>query len=282
MKPFIYASAAFFAASSPAWTQGTVPTDMAPTCVVAPDTFAGWFPNATVTANGLVNAPDSVTFSTTYAGDPTVCDFYSWGAQMFLWLTSPAGSKHVLDSSGFFTISPAAEGTRTLIANSDNSTPTLRMRREKSDALPGEDIGEIGQAGSAGVLMSQDTSLVYYGLHANDGYAYFLSGQKTAGTVLTDKTQFPSSSTDLDDLKTYLAGTWPDVTLQTGNQLAMELKTSWVEAGTLSNPGDYITIAGTVPNFVANADNTEMTVDTDTPSKTVELALTGMHVVGTV
>jgi hypothetical protein len=283
MKKLSYLCAALAASTSPAWADNIVPTDMAPTCVVSGSTIEQWFASGSVAANGAVNAPDSVTFRSDYNNDPSTCDFYKWGAQMFLWLTSTESGKHVLDGPSFFTVEPAdSSGKRTFLANTSTSAPTLRLRSGKTDTPTGDDIGEFGQAGSSGVLMSQGKSLVYYGLAANDAYAYFLTGQKTPNSSLSGKTMFPHNDVDLLDLKTYLASSWPNVTLLTGDQLAMELKTSWVEASTLSNPDDYITVTGTVPNFVSSKDNTVMSVDSTTPNKTVNLALTGMHVVGTV
>lgn len=92
MKTLVCFTAACAAVAAPVWADSIVPTDMAPTCVVAPDTFKGWFADDTIAANAAVNAPDSVTFTTTY-GDPDKCDFYTWGAQMFLWLTSTDSTK---------------------------------------------------------------------------------------------------------------------------------------------------------------------------------------------
>ncbi|GGX46975.1 hypothetical protein GCM10007385_13370 [Tateyamaria omphalii] len=282
MKTIVCVTAACVAIAGPVWADSIVPTDMAPTCVVAPDTFKGWFADDTIAANAAVNAPDSVTFTTTY-GDPDKCDFYTWGAQMFLWLTSTDGTKLVLDSPNFFTIAPAdSDGNRVFIENTDSTPAALQVRSEKADTPAGDDIGEIGQAGSSGVLMSQDNSLVYYGLAANDAYAYFLTGQKDPNSTLASKTTFPYNQTDLDDLNAYMSTSWSGTTLLTGNQLAMELKTSWVEASTLADSSTYLTIEGTIPNFVANDDNSSMSVDTTNPTKTVALALTGMHVVGTV
>ena len=67
--------------------------------------------------------------------------------------------------------------------------------------------------------------------------------------------------------------------------LTMELKTSWVRADTLDNKEDYFRIFGYVPNFVEST-GTEvprlMRFNDDTDAQPVELALVGMHVVGTV
>ncbi|MGJ8626218.1 MAG: hypothetical protein ACSHXB_04585 [Sulfitobacter sp.] len=283
MQKLSFICAALAASTGPVWADQIVPSDMAPTCVVSGDTIKQWFDTGSIAANGKVNAPKSVSFTSDYNSNPDDCDFYKWGAQMFLWLTSTDEGKHVLDGPGFFTVAPAdSSKTREFIANTTSSTASLQVRSEKTNSAPGDDTGEFGQAGSSGVLMSQGKSLVYYGLAVNDAYAYFLSGQKTSAPSLADKTTFPANDVDLDALKTYLAADWPDVKLLTGDQLAMELKTSWVEAKTLENPEDYLIVSGTIPNFVADKSNKVMKVDKGKPTKTVDLALTGMHVVGTV
>lgn len=286
MKKLSYICAALAAASGPALADQHIPSDVAPTCTVSQETIEKWFGPDGIKENGAINAPNSATFTTDYDNDPSTCDFYTWGAQMFLWLTSTDGGKHVFDGPGFFTVAPAdKDNNRVFIANTSTSAPSFRLRGEKTDPPEGDDIGEIGQAGGSGVLMSQGKSLVYYGLMTNDTYAYFLTGQKSKDATMAAQTTFPSNASQMADLQTYLTAEWPKVTLETENQLAMELKTSWVEASTLAKPEDYITITGTVPNFIpadGAPENTLLIVDPVTPTKTVELALTGMHVVGTV
>jgi hypothetical protein len=56
----------------------------------------------------------------------------------------------------------------------------------------------------------------------------------------------------------------------------VEIKTSWVEASTLPNPGDYVTIMGTIPIYNTSSPTTWA----QTGTKTVLLAMVGMHVVG--
>ena len=59
----------------------------------------------------------------------------------------------------------------------------------------------------------------------------------------------------------------------------MEFKTSWVDASTVSDAGDFVTMEATVPTYTANSTNTEWTPSGTT---TLTLALVGMHIVGTV
>ncbi|MFQ1699615.1 hypothetical protein ACJ5NV_03360 [Loktanella agnita] len=60
--------------------------------------------------------------------------------------------------------------------------------------------------------------------------------------------------------------------------MTMELKTSWVRADSLAAPGDYIQQSGTVPVYGPNDDGTW----SQTGEETVDLAMIGMHVVGSV
>ena len=66
-------------------------------------------------------------------------------------------------------------------------------------------------------------------------------------------------------------------TLVDADALAVEVKTSWVEASSLpNNASGYITSTAVVPTY-----NTSSTTDwKPTGNKTIQLALVGMHVVG--
>ncbi|MGD0831394.1 MAG: hypothetical protein ABR907_10650 [Terracidiphilus sp.] len=150
---------------------------------------------------------------------------------------------------------------------------------------------EQGQAGDDSVLQAQTTangSLVYYSTMVNDVYAYFLTGQKDcitnpggAGafcstTTATDN-EFPTTAADLANIMNYAtahgkaASTFPDQ-----NALAIEVKSSWVLASSLPNANTYITMTATVPTYNTSNPNTW----TPTGQQTVQLALVGMHVVG--
>jgi hypothetical protein len=79
----------------------TVPQDAYPKCPVDQKTFDKWFQSGKPSVNGFVNPADSVGFT-----ESSVCDFYAWAKQMFLWLTSPSGGSRVFDSSAFYDVSP--------------------------------------------------------------------------------------------------------------------------------------------------------------------------------
>ncbi len=255
--------------------QMAIPKDVKPTCVADLDK---WFADGTPTKNGLVNPADSLTFTTDNSGNggPDLCNFYQWGAQMFLWLTSPnADGQPVFDSQSFFNVSPEdSNGNRTLIPNT-GSAAKFALRAAKQDDGQ-EEIGEVGQAGGSGVLMSQQKSLVYYGIHVNEVYGYFLTGQKDGG--LPNATTFPRNQADLAAIQAYVKTAFPDISLDDPDTLTIELKTSWVDAQTVSDPGQYLVIDAEVPAFDMAADVWTLKPDPEP----MQLALVGMHVVGTV
>jgi hypothetical protein len=129
---------------------------------------------------------------------------------------------------------------------------------------------EQGQADGS-VLEAQNGSLIYYATIANDVYAYFLTGQKDGAFSAT---QFPTTAANLSQITTFASAhgkTFPDP-----NALAVELKTSWIETTGLSNLSSYITTTGTIPTYDKSNPNSWVQNGT----KTVKLALLGMHVVG--
>jgi hypothetical protein len=143
---------------------------------------------------------------------------------------------------------------------------------------------EEGQADN-GVLEAQllaGGSLVYYATMVNDVYAYFATGQKDGQITLVPNPLcprpnncFPITSGDLSNITTFAAAhgkTFPDP-----NALAVEVKSAWVQAAGLPNLSSYITMTATIPTFSPST-------NTWTPSgqTTVQLALVGMHVVGSV
>jgi len=98
---------------------------------------------------------------------------------------------------------------------------------------------EQGQADGA-VLESQNSSLIYYGIMVNDVYAYFRTGQKD-GQILPGvaRPQFPTTMADLNAITSFASA--HGASFLDSQALAVEVKTSWVEAASLSNPNDYIT-----------------------------------------
>jgi hypothetical protein len=148
------------------------------------------------------------------------------------------------------------------------------------DGLGNLDPVEQGQADDS-ILESQNGSLVYYTIAVNDVYAYYLTGAKTGG-ITPFPSFFPTTTADLTSIQNFAltkGKTFPDP-----SALAVEVKASWVNASTVSNPSDYITISATIPTYSPGTCLTSGTNTTCTASgtKTATLAMVGMHVVGSV
>jgi hypothetical protein len=131
---------------------------------------------------------------------------------------------------------------------------------------------EEGQAVTGAVLMSQTNSLTYYVSIVNDVFAYFLTGVR-GGQITPTANQFPTTPADLAQITAFASS--HNVTFPDPMALAVELKSSWVEASTLPNPDAYVTTMATVPTYAQSA-----TQWTPNGQKRVKLALVGLHVVG--
>ena len=132
---------------------------------------------------------------------------------------------------------------------------------------------EEGQAGGGGALLAQNGSLIYYTTIVNDVYAYFLTGAKTGG-ITPAPTQFPTTQQNLNQITAY-ASTF-GVTFPDPNALAIEVKAAWIEAANLPNLGNYITTTATIPTYDKSNPNQWV----PNGQTTAQLALVGMHVVG--
>lgn len=252
-----------------------LPTGSVDSCPLSKTEMQGWFADNTITANGKVQPANSPQFPL----DNTNCDFFKWSAQMFLWLTSPALLKdssamtYVFDADGFYDISPEdANQTRRFLKN-DTAVDNFLIRVNKQDDDLPTEIGETGQAGGGGILISQQNSLVYYGIHTNTFYGAFLTGQKAG--ILPQKT-FPTNEPDRAAVVAYALAN--DLYVADSRALTIELKTSWVDARTVTDPDSYIQVTATVPKYNKN-NPAKWTLD---GSETRTLALVGMHVVGSV
>jgi hypothetical protein len=132
---------------------------------------------------------------------------------------------------------------------------------------------EVGQATGDG-LIAQNGSMVYYITMVNDMYAYYLTGGKAG---LIDTSEFPTTEGDRDSILAYAATQgWPTPT--DPDALAIEIKTSWVEAVNLPNLNTYLTVDAIIPEY--NKSNPAQWIPTG--ERTAKLALIGMHVVGSV
>lgn len=154
-----------------------------------------------------------------------------------------------------------------------------------------------GQAGSRNeVLETQTGALVYYTITVNDVFAYFLTGTEHGeikiGNPPIKPTQFPTTQAELDAIIAFAAKhntKFPDP-----EALAVEVKTAWVEADGVPTEwrNNYITMEATIPVYepaklpgcVPPSDNARKCDNPykwlNTGTKTADLALVGMHVVG--
>ncbi|HVT12392.1 MAG TPA: hypothetical protein VHE55_09005 [Fimbriimonadaceae bacterium] len=142
---------------------------------------------------------------------------------------------------------------------------------------------EVNQADN-GVLMSQAGSLVYYASFVNDVYAYFLTGTKDGGIPATPANsvvvggvtifRFPTDIVGLTEVTNF--ATANGFTIVDPKALAVELKTSWVDASTVSNPSNYVIVPAKVPVY----DMSNPLQWKPIGAKVMKLALVGMHVVG--
>lgn len=268
-----------------------------------------------------------------FPSDNTFCDFYKWGAQMFLWLSSSVNSiptqttsgasdaetPYVLSSEFIYTAQPVTSG------GSASATNPSFLFKAQSDSVSQNggitirtpkpiDADGNAEAGSNAVLITQpannvskESTLVYYGVQTNRPFGYLLQQQTpeanvdflTSGEEICTLIEYASDSgfasitgnaqeiAHLVCPDQFSAGSLtPPVSIPELEpaidvlSLTMELKTAWVKADSLQTPEKYIRQMGTVLEY----DTSGATKWTNpTPSSApVELALIGMHVVGSV
>jgi hypothetical protein len=130
---------------------------------------------------------------------------------------------------------------------------------------------EEGQA-TGDALMAQNGSLVYYLTLVNDVYAQYLNLAKNDPAM---RKKFPTTALERDIIYAYAL--LHHVVLPHPNALAMELKSSWVEASTLPDSSNYVLMTATIPTY-----DTTALKWTPTGEKTVRMALVGIHIAGSV
>ncbi len=170
----------------------------------------------------------------------------------------------------------------------ENPRPIVPKELEKQKIVQKFKVGEVivfltssgstidvspGQAGGGNVLMSQQGSLVFYQITVNDVFAYLKTGIEN-GAINT--TQFPTTQSQLNDILNFAANNGK--TLVDPEALAVEIKTSWVEASTIPSLrlDNFITINAVIPTYDESNPNEWIPIG----QKTEKLAMVGMHVVG--
>jgi hypothetical protein len=129
--------------------------------------------------------------------------------------------------------------------------------------------GEADPAGS--ILIAQNGSPIYYGIAVNEVTAYFRTMQ---GATVPSTLMFPTTQTELDSIVTFAS--MHGRTFVDPDALAFEIKTAWIEAAGLPNPGDYITMSADIPTY----NKTDPQHWVKNGHKTATVALVSMHVVG--
>ena len=232
---------------NPVQSADFIPQDVAPTCEITASEFSSWKDKG-----NTFQPADGLTFN-----DTKICTFYKWSWQTFLWLTSERNGNFVFNSDTFFDVD--GNGDMTQDGN-------FSLRSEKFDA--------VAQAGSDGVLLDQNSSLVYYGVHVNNHFAYLMEGLAN-GDIHLD--QYPDNWNEMQQVLTYESrhgdpGSDP-------RPMVMEIKTSWVKLQD-SETDKHLTITGLVPDY--HKDSNCTWTWNQKQMKKVTLGLVGMHVVATV
>ncbi len=127
-------------------------------------------------------------------------------------------------------------------------------------------------------------SLVYYITYVNDVYALYATGVKDNAILLAPNSICPNSSitnqcfpiTAGDESQVAAFAASHGVTFQDPNALAIMVKSAWVLAAGLPNLSSYITTKATVPTY----DTSDPTHWVANGTQTVQLALVGIHIVG--
>jgi hypothetical protein len=134
--------------------------------------------------------------------------------------------------------------------------------------------GDISERGLA--LMARGGSLVYYAMQVNDVFAYFLTRNHSL-VPQPAPDQFPTTKEELkvisDFAKEKYGKEFPH-----GNALAVEVKSAWIEATGLRDASQYVTITATIPSY----DTSDKKKWVPNGTRQAQLAMVGMHVVGTV
>ncbi|HBF30268.1 hypothetical protein [Rhizobium sp.] len=281
LRKLLILSSTLLAMSGTAYAQ----YNPAASCSIGPTEFQSWFKGGAILKNGAVTFADSIAFPE----NNTKCDFYKWGHQMFLWITSPVGGGINITSAQFYNVNfindqgVYIQGDDTGVLKGDKTGKMTGMRASVNTkllkGLQADTIQPGGQAGGSDGLMSINGSLVYYAVHTNDVYAWFNTA--VSNGVIPGTAPFPNTKQDRDAVTAYAKKN--GVTLNDADALTVEIKTSWIDAAKVNGDlADYVVITADVPNYVGAVGDKTWTISQTQPTITKRIALVGMHVVGTV
>ena len=126
--------------------------------------------------------------------------------------------------------------------------------------------------------MAGNSSLVYYATYVNEVYAYFLTGTKNGG-ITPQPTRFPINKSELEQIIAFGKDhgmTTAEIDDPKARAMVVQVKSAWVETTGL-DASKYITMTATIPTYTSDELNETLT---PTGTKEAQLALVGMHVVG--
>jgi len=284
--------------------QSQTPAGPAPLCAVSSAEFATW-----KVGNNFA-PPSSSSF------DPSSdCAFYKWSSQMFLWLTTKDARGNLLMFSSKFdnAVEDNATGAFQLVnstgldaQNKTNISFRVRVNKPKTLLLksantaslvggPAGDTDSTGQAGG-GVLIVNGQPVAAPGASGMSTYpvVYYAIQESDVFTALKEhwrkvpyyragpnKTNFPITLDQAKEIQKASGKTLPNL-----EQLAIEVKTAWVDTAyiTPAQASGLIKIKSDVPAFTqkTNAKGQLVLVWDGDTMVTRTLAMVGMHVVGSV
>lgn len=308
-------SATAYASQEDTTASVTASNVAAPMCALSPSEFKSW-QSSTGKSKGFV-APNSAASTLN-----TDCGFYKWGSQMFLWLTSTDKTGTInLFSPTFYTALESTQtgqfslvrnpgGTLNALKSGHAATITFSARVNKPVVLKlhtpaqlkaarakvGTPSDSTGQAGGGGVLVLNGAAVpvpgksgyatypvTYYTIQVNDVFAELQANQKKVPYYIAPKSTkaFPTTLSQAQQIQKVSKTSFPDI-----NQLALEIKSSWVDTAYLTpqQAQGLITIQGKVPAFKQSTGTGGVLVLTwdGVTTATRTLAMVGIHVVGTV
>lgn len=126
-----------------------------------------------------------------------------------------------------------------------------------------------------GVLMAQNGSLVYYSLSVNNVFAIYRTMQGAAFATNGAIVNFPTTQLTLNPILAFATANHLDPVIDS-EALAIEIKCAWVEAAGLPDIDKFIKMKAIVPTY----DKTNPNDWVPNGTQTIELAMVGMHVVG--
>jgi hypothetical protein len=136
-----------------------LPADVKSTCTFSTGEFNAIFASGSASSNGAVLPANSFSFTPN-----SLCSFYKWSAQMFLWLTSPVPAQvgsHVFDSSVFFAVSPLdSNGRRNLVPNAPGQTLPFDCHRDVNGNMLGTPAFADGFTGGLSHIWAAMRSLL--------------------------------------------------------------------------------------------------------------------------